>query len=180
MYLNVCMELSTAVYSMLAYRWGRQAGQVRYRCVGHDEGGPMGCIETFLEAPIRSLAAQDSLQCGSYIISNRGMERMAMYNEEERRRRANARNQLVNLPVSQSTAASLRYNTAPQSHELVQPTLVLCVVGEALDSGYNTNADYSFVGDLLLPRREGTLHASKDVQDSAQCSLRRVAMAIPP
>ena len=86
---------------MLAHRWGRQAGQVRYRCVGHDEGGPVGCIETFLEAPIRSLAAQDSLQSGSYIISNRGMERMAMYNEEERRRRANARNQLVNLPVSQ-------------------------------------------------------------------------------
>lgn len=64
----------------------------------------MGCIETFLEAPIRSLAAQDSLQCGSYIISNRGMEHMAMYNEEERRRRANARNQLVNLPVSQCTS----------------------------------------------------------------------------
>ena len=61
----------------------------------------MCCIETFLEAPIRNLAANDTVTCGSYIISNRGMEHMAMYSEGERRRQANARNQLVNLPVSQ-------------------------------------------------------------------------------
>lgn len=85
---------------MLAYRWSTQTSLVWYRSVGHEDGGPVCSIETFLEAPIRSLAAQDTLQSGSYIISNRGMERTAMYDDEERRRRANSRNQLVNLPVS--------------------------------------------------------------------------------
>ena len=101
---HISMEVSTALYNMLAYRWSEHTGTslVRYRSVGREEGeGPMCSIETFLEAPIRSLAAQETLESGSYIISNRGMEHTAMYNEEERRKRANSRNQLANLPVSQ-------------------------------------------------------------------------------
>lgn len=96
------MEVSTALYNMLAYRWSEQSNRVRYRSVGREEGeGPVCSIETFLEAPIRSLAAQDTLESGSYIISNRGMEHLTMYNEEERRKRANSCNQLANLPVRQ-------------------------------------------------------------------------------
>ena len=113
---------------MLAFKFSEEASLVRYRSVGKDEG--FCCIESLLEAPIKQLSSNGWLQNGSYVISNRGMEWMPIYQENNSTHcsRQSHYAGLPSLPVSTATCRQSRLYVDPISNPHPQYEVLLRIL----------------------------------------------------